>query len=254
VTISTYRPSTPAAAAAEAARFAERQRQRRRLRWKLTGYGVLAALVALVAVWVVCFSGLLAVRSVRVSGVHKLDAAAVEQAARVPRGGSLALLDTAAIEARVRTLAPVADVSVERKFPHTVRIRVTERTPVAVLQTPQGRELVDAEGIAYAPAGDKAPYVVISTDQDSMTPESLLHVNQMIAALPESVRGKVKSVEADTDQNMSVELRDGRTIVWGGTDQPEFKAKVLDILLHDKSTRSARTFDVSVPEAPTVRR
>jgi len=29
---------------------------------------------------------------------------------------------------------------------------------------------------------------------------------------------------------------------------------VLDVLLRDKKTRTAKTFDVSVPEAPTVKR
>lgn len=250
----TYRPSTPAAAAAEAARFVQRQRQRRRLRWKLFGYSALAGLATVLAAWVICFSGLLAVKSVHVSGVRRLDAADIERVAQVPRGRSLALLDTGAIAARVRRLAPVAAVSVERSFPNTVEIRVTERTPVAVLQTPHGRELVDAEGVAYAPAGDKSPLVVIETNQDWLPSESLVHVNQMIAALPNPVRGKVKAVTADTDQDMSVALTDGRTIVWGGPEQPEFKAKVLAILLHDKSTRTARTFDVSVPEAPTVKR
>jgi cell division protein FtsQ len=250
------RPSTPAAAVAEAARFAERARQRRRTRWIRIWSGVGAFAVMIALAWLVCFSDVLAVKSVQVAGAHRLDAAQVERVANVPHGGSLALLDTGSIAARVRTLAPVADVSVERRFPNTVRIRITERTPAAVLVTPTGRYLVDDEGVAYATAGSDADkrYLVIESEQDSMTPESVVRVNEMIAALPEMVRSKVKAVRADTDQDMTAVLKDDRTIVWGGPEEPAFKAKVLDVLLHDKSTRSARTFDVSVPEAPTVRR
>lgn len=250
------RPSTPAAAAAEAARFAERAALRRRTRWRRIWIGAAVSVVLLFLGWVVCFSSVLAVKSVQVAGVRRLDVAQVERVAQVPHGGSLALLDTGSIAARVRTLAPVADVRVERKFPNTVQIKITERSPVAVLVTPSGRRLVDDEGIAYAPAGDDADkkYIVIETKQDSLTPESVVRVNDMIAALPELVRSKVKSVEADSDQDMIAVLGDNRRIVWGGPEQPEFKAKVLDVLLRDKSTRTARTFDVSVPEAPTVRR
>jgi cell division protein FtsQ len=256
VTISTSRPSTPAAAAAEAARFAERARQRRRTRWIRIGVGAGVSAVLLALAWVICFSDVLAVKAVQVAGVQRLDAAQVERVAAVPHGGSLALLDTGAIAARVRTLAPVADVSVERRFPNTVRISVTERTPVAVLVTSTGRHLVDDDGVAYATAGPAAEkrFVVIETDQPEMTPESVVRVHEMIAALPEMVRTKVKSVEADTDQDMIAVLSDNRRIVWGGPEDPEFKARVLDVLLHNKSTRTARTFDVSVPEAPTVRK
>jgi cell division protein FtsQ len=252
----TSRPSTPAAAAAAEARFAERIASRRRRRWMQAGIGALVAVVLLAIGWVVCFSNVLAVKSVQVAGeLHRLDARQVERVAQVPHGGSLALLDTGSIEARVRTLAPVAEVSVSRKFPNTVRIEITERTAVAVLDAPDGRHLVDAEGVAYAPAGEEAEdkYLVVETENPDLTTDDLLAVQAMVAALPEQIRGRVQKVDADTVQDMSVSLKDGRKIVWGGPDQPEFKAKVLDLLLRDKSTRKARTFDVSVPEAPTVR-
>lgn len=253
---STSRPSTPAAAAAAEARFAERIASRRRTRWIRAGIGALVAVVLVAAGWLVCFSSVLAVKSVQVAGeLKRLDAEQVERVAKVPRGGSLALLDTGPIEARVRALAPVAEVSVSRKFPNTVRIEVTERTPVAVLDTPQGRRLVDAEGVAYATAGDTGSrYVVIETKQDELPPEALISVSRMIEALPELIRAKVETVEADTAEDMTVVLSDGRRVVWGSPEEPEFKTKVLDILLREKSTKSARTFDVSVPEAPTVKR
>lgn len=256
MTLSTSRPSTPAAAAAEAARFAEYQRQRKRNRWKLVAIGALVSVVLLAAGWVVCFSNVLAVKSVQVAGVKRLSIAQVERAAAVPHGGSLALLDTAPIEERVKALAPVADVHVERKFPNTVRIEVTERQPVAVLDTPTGRHLVDSEGVAYAPAGDDADkrFIVIETKQDTLPADAVMQVNAMVAALPEALRAKVKTVEANTEQDMTAVLTDGRKIVWGGPEDTEFKTKVLDVLLKNKDTRAARTFDVSVPEAPTVKR
>ena len=251
------RPSTPAAAAAAEARFAERIASRRRRRWKLAGIGALVSVVLLALGWVVCFSNVLAVRSVQVAGeLHRLDADQVERVARVPRGGSLALLDTGPIEARIRALAPVADVDVSRKFPNTVRIEVTERIPVAVLDSPEGRRLVDAEGVAYASAGAGAEgkYLVVETSNPSLTTEDLVNIQAMVEALPEQFRSRVQKVEADTVQDMAVTLNDGRKVIWGGPDQAEFKTKVLEVLLHDKSTRGSRTFDVSVPEAPTVRK
>ncbi|WP_019877656.1 cell division protein FtsQ/DivIB [Sporichthya polymorpha] len=249
------RPSTPAAAAAEAARFAERARQRRRTRWIRTGIGLLVAAVVLAAGWVVLFSDVFAVRSVQVAGVQRLTAERVERVAQVPAGEPLARLDTAAIAARVRTLAPVADVDVARKFPNTVKITVTERTPVAVLDTPEGRRLVDAEGVAYAPAGDAARrFLLVRSSNPALTPEDLRSIQAVVAALPEAIREKVEAVQADTTADLTVSLDGGREIVWGAPEQAEFKARVLDVLWREKSTRGAKRYDVSVPEAPTVKR
>ncbi len=251
----TTRPSTPAAAAAASARFAERIASRRRSRWVKAGIGFAVALALVAGTWVVCFSDVLAVRAVQVSGVALLDAGHVEQVAAVPKGGSLALLDTASIAARVRTLVPVADVSVSRRFPNTVRIAVTEREPVAVLDTPQGRKLVDDEGVAFAPAGNApAGLILVATTKDGLPPDALAEVTDMLAALPEVVRTQVRRVDAETEQDMSVLLRDGRRVVWGGPDQAAFKARVLELLFTEKPTRKARAYDVSVPEAPVVRR
>lgn len=249
------RPSTPAAAAAAEFRFAERERLRRRTRWIRAGVAALVVVLGLAAGWVVCFSDVFAVRSVQVAGVERLDPGQVERAARVPRGGSLALLDPGPIEARIRELAPVADVDVSRKFPNTVRIQITERTPVAVLDAPDGRRLVDADGVAYAPAGAAgSQYMVVKTGAAGLEPANLVQILAMVEALPELIRAKVDKIEADTVQDMTVVLGDGRKVIWGGPEAPEFKAKVLDLLLRDKSTRKAKTFDVSVPEAPTVQR
>ena len=250
------RPSTPAAAAAAEARFAERIAARRRTRWIRAGIGALVAAVLLAVGWVVCFSDVLAVRSVQVAGISRLDAAQVERVARVPHGGSLALLDTGPIEARIRTLAPVADVDVSRKFPNTVRISITERAPAAVLDTPAGRRLVDAEGVAYAPAGPSAEkrLLVLRSQNPALPPEDLVKILAMLDALPEPLRDKVDEVQADTVQDMTVKLAYGRSVIWGGPEEPEFKTRVLEVLLQNKKTRDSRTFDVSVPEAPTTRR
>lgn len=256
MSLHTSRPSTPAAAAAAEARFAERIAARRRTRWIRAGIGALVAVVLLGLGWVVCFSDVFAVRSVQVAGVARLDPAQVERVAQVPHGGSLALLDTAPIAARIRTLAPVADVDVSRKFPNTVRISITERTPVVVLSSPAGRRLVDADGVAYAPAGEGAEnrYLVVRTTNPELPAADVKQILAMLAALPEQLRAEVDEVEADLVQDMTVLLKDKRQVVWGGPEQPEFKTRVLDVLLRDKKTRGSKIFDVSVPEAPTTRR
>ncbi len=233
------------------AKFAARARTRRRARWKAAVYCVLALGALGTAVWAVAFSSLLAVRSVEIAGVHRLSSEEVSRVANVPTGGSLALFDAGAVAERVSRLAPVADVRVQRRPPHTVRIVVTERTPTAVVRTPEGMRLVDAEGVAFA-AVTQAPagLPIVRTARTDPAPQTLTRASDMLAALPAKIRKDVVLVRADTADDMSVALTGGRRVVWGGPGQAEFKADVLAVLIRQKG----RTYDVSVPEAPIVRR
>lgn len=251
------RHATPAGAAAAAARFTAQARARRRRHWIRAALGLLAAAALLAAAWAVLFSPLLAVREVEVAGTGRLDPAEVTRTAAVPTGGSLALLDTGAIAARVAELAPVDDVDVQRRLPHSVRIVVTEREPAVVLDSPDGRQLVDDEGVTFAPAGDDGRGLpVVTTPGESLPDDAFVGVRDLLAALPAEIRELVRRVHVEGLPGpvlLTAELRDGRVVVWGRPEQAAFKAQVLTLLFSDRPTRKADAFDVSVPEAPAVR-
>jgi cell division protein FtsQ len=70
----------------------------------------------------------------------------------------------------------------------------------------------------------------------------------VIVSLPESLAVRVTEVRATSPESVSLRLGDGRTVVWGGSDRAEDKARILARLLK----RSAHTYDVSSPEVVTV--
>ncbi len=245
------RPSTPAAAVAASVRAKAAERARRRTRWLRFGLGVLVLALLGAVVWAACFSSLLAVRKVTVVGLDRLSTAEVLRVAHVPTGGSEILLDTTAPAARVRALPQVAAVHLERALPHSVRIVVTERTPVLVLQTPAGRRLVDASGVVFAvDDGNHPDLPVVRTELADPAPGTLDAVTAMLAALPAAIRPEVQVVRADSPDDMKIGLGDGRVIVWGDSSRPTLKARVLTILLQ----QDGRTYDVSSPEAPAIAR
>jgi cell division protein FtsQ len=247
--VTAARPSTPAAAVAATARAAAAAKARRRTRWLRFGL-VLLVLAALGAiVWAACFSSLLAVRSIKVVGTERVDPAEVLRVAHVPTGGSEILLDTNAPAARVRELPAVAAVHLERQLLHTVRIVVTERTPAMVLETPAGKRLVDATGVVFANEDGNHPDLpVVRTSLPDLPAGTLTAITGMLTALPATVRPDVSVIRADSPDDMSVELTDGRVIIWGDSSRPVLKAHVLTILLG----RNGRTYDVSSPEAPAI--
>jgi cell division protein FtsQ len=245
------RPSTPAAAVAASVRAAAAARARRRTRWLRIGLGLLVVALLGAAIWAACFSSLLAVRKVTVVGVDRLSATEVLAAARVPTGGSEILLDTTAPAARVRALAPVAAVHLERSLLHTVRIVVTERAPALILATPTGRRLVDATGVVFAVDDGNHPDVpVVRTELAELPSGTLEAVTAMLAVLPAGIRPEVQIVRADSPDDMKIQLADGRVVVWGDSSRGALKARVLAILLQ----QGGRTYDVSSPEAPAIAR
>src|SRR6476661_7070279 len=148
----------PAASRLAAKAKADRSARRRRLGTRiLIGLGALVPVLLLA--WVLLASPLLAVRHVAVSGTHRLTAAQVRAAADVVGGTPLARVDAGAVVRHVRSLRTVEDVHVSRRWPSTLHVTVTERTPVAGIVTAGGVTLVDADGVPFAPAAALPPGV-----------------------------------------------------------------------------------------------
>lgn len=228
------------------------RRQRRRSRLRLVVRALVATLVALLlgaGVWLVGFSPVLAVQRVEVTGTSVLDAATVERTAAISTGTPLARLDVAGIERRVGALAPVREVHVDRQWPSTVTIEVTERTPLYAVQQNQGDGylLVDRDGVAYTTLPEPpGGLLVVTADSAELLPD----VATVVAALPDELRDQVHGVSADTRDSITLALSGGRTVVWGSAERSDYKATVLMALL---KARKGTVYDVSAPDWPAVR-
>jgi cell division protein FtsQ len=229
--------------------FARRQWARRWLTWKYVVASVLLLAVVVGGIWLVWFSSVLAVQKVDVSGATTLSRSEVLDAAQVPEGEPLARVDIAAIAARVRALAVVKTVDVTREWPHGVRITLTERTPVAVVELGGRLRGVDADGVvfrAYAQAPPGLPHIQTTSDT---SPDALAEGAAVVAALPDPIATRVDHLEVVTVDEITLVLKDGRTVQWGSSDQSDLKAEVLQALLRHRG----HDFDVSAPGQPTVR-
>jgi cell division protein FtsQ len=226
--------------------FARRARARR---WatvrRVTAAVAVVALVA-GAGWLVFVSSVLAVQQVKVSGLRTLPADRVTHAAAVPMGEPLARVDVDAVRARVEDVAAVARADIGRSWPHTVSIEVTERTPVAALRRHGRFRLVDAEGVMFRTVAEAPRRLPVLTAAGR--PGAVSEAAAVAGSLPRRLGARVARVRAPTMDSIELELRDGRTVVWGSAESPRLKARVLGALLR----RRAAVYDVSVPGAPTL--
>jgi cell division protein FtsQ len=222
---------------------------------------VALVLLATGSVWLLYGSQWLRVERVSVSGTRVLTSAQVREAADVPVGSPLISVDTEVIEVRLRRKLPRIDaVDVVRSWPHGIRLKVVERTPVLLVQKDRKFVEVDEEGVRFAtvsraPKGVPALELTLSRPgsraaslrrfgEDRLVREAV----RVAGAIPAAVARDTRTVKVRSYDDISLELGGGRTVAWGSGEKGSAKARTLTALM--KASPDARHFDVSVPTAP----
>lgn len=221
-------------------------------RWK-TAFFALAAVGVIGAVaWALLGSKLIVVRSVAVTGTHLVTKAEVSGAAAVPLGTPLSEVNPAAVARRVETIRQVASATVSRSWPDGLTISVAERVPVAAdRMSGGGYDLVDKTGVIVRwsrtkPAALPQMRATVSGGRLAGDP-GVTTATAVLGELPRWLAPRVASVSASGP--VTLRLRDGKTVVWGGTDRSSVKARELAILMRDP----VRYFDVSAPGTAITR-
>ncbi|MGW2049377.1 cell division protein FtsQ/DivIB [Streptomyces sp. NPDC001858] len=225
---------------------------------------VLALIVVLLGagvVWVLYGSQWLRVQRVAVSGTSVLTPQQVREAAAVPVGSPMISIDTDAIEARLRTELPRIDsVDVVRSWPHGIGLKVTERSPVLLVQKGSKFIEVDDGGVRFATvsvAPKGVPLLEMAVSSSRSAAASLRRfgearlVREAVAAtgsLPPAVARDTRLVKVLSYDDISLELSGGRTVAWGSAERGAVKGRALTALM--KAAPGARHFDVSAPTAP----
>ncbi|GAA3493161.1 cell division protein FtsQ [Streptomyces prasinosporus] len=211
--------------------------------------------------WLLYGSDLVRVERVSVSGTRVLTPAQVRAAADVPLGEQLISVDAEAIEARlVRELPRIDTVDVVRSWPHEIELKVTERTPVLLVEKGGKFVEVDRKGVRFAtvsraPRG--VPLLELAVSRTGSAAASLRRFGEdrlvreavrVAGAVPDPVAHATRGVKVRSYDAISLRLADGRTVDWGSGERGAAKARALTALM--KTAPGARHFDVSVPTAP----
>ncbi|MGH3096180.1 MAG: cell division protein FtsQ/DivIB [Streptosporangiales bacterium] len=224
--------------------------------------------------WVVYGSGVFAATAVEVTGTDRLTEAQVASAAQVPMGTPLARVDVDAVAARVGQLSQVAGVTVHRAWPHTVRVEVRERVPVAAVHRQDRWWLVDRTAVVVAtqpqrPEGLPKLAVDRPEPDDPIARTALAVIDSLDGSLrddlvkvsassPDGVRLRVVVGSDELGERGSAHRKSGGargakfTVVWGNAEHAAKKARVLGALREAKP--HADVYDVSTPGVATVRK
>jgi cell division protein FtsQ len=234
---------------------------RQRLRRLLLTLGA-AAVVA--AAWGTTRSPLLDVDHVEVTGATNSGDGAVRSASGIEPGSVLLTVPLGRAAERIAALPWVQTVDVERQWPGTVAITVTERRPIAYLPASAGVVLVDGEARQLARL-DAPPPGLLRLDVPPVRPRpgepapgKFRAVLDLAATLPSVLADRIVALRPEPDGSVSgtVLLRDGgqAALLLGTPTQAGAKWLALATILEEADPARLATIDLRVPGAPALTR
>jgi cell division protein FtsQ len=189
---------------------------------------VLAFVVASIALWAwyrAQSDSRFAVKNVEVTGATHTSREALAAVTSGFVGANLFKIDIDRVQAELRALPWVSRIEIEKRLPDTLRIRVTERTPWALVQSAGSLRYADENGAAFAPllpaTGDPdLPLVVANNLAD------VQRCVQLIRDLHERdplLYSRISEVRPITPHAFAIFDRDLGTVVY--TDAENLSAK-----------------------------
>jgi cell division protein FtsQ len=201
-------------------------------------------------------SPLVAVQRVKVTGLSGPEAGRIS-----------ALLDGAArdmttLHVRVDQLRAVLepypvvkDVRVSTQFPHGLHITVIENTPVAAVLADGATTPVDASGHLLRGAAQRVLPIVplsVAPGGQRVADRTAMRAIAALAAAPPALRERVLRATTTRDGGLTLDLRNGPDLRFGGTDRLAAKWAAAVAVLADPNAAGATYLDLRYPERPAA--
>lgn len=228
---------------------------RRHRRWLLIS--VATAVVLLGAFLAFLFlSPALALKTVSVQGNSLLPEEEVQRALQPLMGEPLTTISDDDVAGLLADRPEVAEVDVAALPPSEILVTITERVPVAVLQTGNAFSLIDEDGLVIGTAANRAEarLPLIGGGSEAVNSAVFSTVTSVLSVLPENVLAQLDHAAATSVDSVELKLLNGQTVFWGSAESNVAKARVLEaLLLMPPKDPPISVFDVSTPSAPVTR-
>ena len=244
-------------------RIAREQRQHARTRRQLLMICAIALALVLVLSSIVAIvrSDIFKIQSVDVVGNSRLTEQQVIDMAKLPENETLLRVAVADIEARIEKGPWVASADVSRRLRATLRISITERVPVAVLDTGEELYTIDRLGnvLEQQVSTGTAPALVIRDIQDIVPvvgsrpdSEALENALRVYGALDQQMLGITRAISAPTVDETAIITEDGVEIFVGAAESMPEKQQIAFAILQERAGKVVY-INVRSIERPTWR-
>jgi cell division septal protein FtsQ len=203
--------------------------------------------------WMLFSSPLMEVKKVTVVGADNLDSAALATASGLV-GQNIFLANTGKAKARLSETAMIKDLSIGRRWPGEMVIKVKERQPWGYWQVGDQLYVVDDEGFVLDTdqPGEGAPTIVQLNSEQRWLPGEQVDVHavelarELIESAPRSLGQAVVGLEYSDHNGLTVLLEGGLRATFGDDRDLDYKISVLYVLLEKarKEGREVRAVDL----------
>ncbi|AEG84220.1 cell division protein FtsQ/DivIB [Corynebacterium ulcerans] len=208
---------------------------------KKTILGSIGVLVAVALVAAVLFIvPVIKVSGFEVEGNIHTPQEEIVSATDIAIGSNLLRIDATKAATAVSRLPWVSSASVDRSFPQSVKVKVTEHNAVLFTERSDGDHLFDGKGRAFV-IDVHPPEAIRVTGQDDDASSAYAAVGSMVEGLSPEIRTQIESVDAPSAYELKIQLKDGRSVYWGSSENVKDKA----VALKNALTRPEQSLDVS---------
>lgn len=199
------------------------------------------------------YTPLFAISQITVTGNERIEASQVSGALSDLVGRPLPTVTETEVANLLGEFGLIETFALQAEPPSTLRIKIRERQPLAMLVREGQNYLYDAAGIQIAPTDELGEYPFFVFNGDPLEDDRYRVGMDLLLSLPKATYSQVFSLEVSEAYTVRMELREQNLkVVWGGTDQPLLKAEVLDSLIAT-GLEDGVIIDVSSPTSPVVR-
>ncbi|HEV2982579.1 MAG TPA: FtsQ-type POTRA domain-containing protein [Solirubrobacteraceae bacterium] len=230
----------------------------RQRRVRVAALALAAVLALLSAGWLwLRHSSLVAVRGVRIVGLHGPQSGAISAALQTAaRHMSTLDVQPAALRAAVAPFPVVRDVRAHASFPHGLVIEVTEQPAVAALSAAGVRTAVSADGVVLGQGLLSGSLPTVSAPWapppgQRVSEGALREALAVLGAVPAPLQRFVQRVYSGP-QGITVVMHSGLSAYFGDATRPHAKWLALALVISNERASGASYVDVRVPERPAA--
>ena len=238
---------------------------------------ILGIIVAVVVCSFIFYqSSAFTITDVRVIGAERLTNSYLERAAAVPAGSTLLRVDAGGIEQRLAADPWVSSAKVERQFPSTLVLSISERSVAAVVEFQPSITsseavfwLISADGMwlgmvddpdsgVYFPKEERSQYPRIFNVQRAVHPqfgamntdEGIRNALAVLKGFSPEMHSLVVSISAPDKGKTTLSLRNNVTVIFGAAEDIEAKETAIKTLLNEHPD-TLISINVRVANRPT---
>jgi len=193
----------------------------------------------------------LRLETIEVKGRSHTPKSVILAVSELKRGEPMLTISLPDLHERLSTIGWIDEVAVERRMPSTVRIILTERIPMALLQTDAGHRVIDETGTVIAGA-DPSAFGHLTVVAGSSAASNAGPILNILKTEPE-LFADVWAVTFQSERRWDVHLRNGIRVRLPETD-PRTAWSKLAIIDHSKqiTNRDLAVIDMRVPDQMIV--